>query len=112
MGDGLRSSPQPPQDAAACLPSARAHPHHRCLVTPATRALVVTDPNNPTGASYSTATRRAILDIADHHGLAIVADEVYGDHGHNGPVAPIGSLDPDAPIITFSSLSKAYLAPG
>lgn len=86
--------------------------HLRSLVTPATRALVVIDPNNPTGASYSTATRRAILDVADHHGLAIVADEVYGDLGYNGPVAPIGSLDPDAPIITFSSLSKAYLAPG
>ena len=86
--------------------------HLRSLVTPATRALVVIDPNNPTGASYSIATRRALLDVADRHGLAIVADEVYGDLGYDGPVAPLGSLDPDAPIITFSSLSKAYLAPG
>ncbi|MES1254854.1 MAG: aminotransferase class I/II-fold pyridoxal phosphate-dependent enzyme, partial [Acidobacteriota bacterium] len=45
-------------------------------------------------------------------GLAIIADEVYGDLGYDGPVAPIGSLDPDAAVITFSSLSKAYLAPG
>jgi alanine-synthesizing transaminase len=86
--------------------------HLRSLVTPATRALVVIDPNNPTGASYSTATRRALLDVAEQHGLAVVADEVYGDLGYDGPVAPIGSLDPDAAIITFSSLSKAYLAPG
>jgi alanine-synthesizing transaminase len=86
--------------------------HLRSIVTPATRALVVIDPNNPTGASYSTATRRALLDLADRHGLAIVADEVYGDLGYDGRVAPIGSLDPDAPIISFSSLSKAYLAPG
>jgi alanine-synthesizing transaminase len=86
--------------------------HLRSLVTPATRALVVIDPNNPTGASYSTATRRALLDVAERHGLAIVADEVYGDLGYDGSVAPIGSLDPDAPIISFSSLSKAYLAPG
>jgi len=86
--------------------------HLRSLVTPATRALVIIDPNNPTGASYSAATRRALLDVADQHGLAIVADEVYGDLGHLGPVPPIGSLDPDAPIITLSSLSKAYLAPG
>jgi alanine-synthesizing transaminase len=86
--------------------------HLRTLVTPATRALVIIDPNNPTGASYSTATRRALLDVADRHGLAILADEVYGDLGYAGPVAPIGSLDPDAPIISFSSLSKAYLAPG
>jgi alanine-synthesizing transaminase len=86
--------------------------HLRSLVTPATRAIVIIDPNNPTGASYSTATRRALLDVSDRHGLAIVADEVYGDLGYGGRVAPIGSLDPDAPIITFSSLSKAYLAPG
>ena len=86
--------------------------HLRGLVTPATRALVVIDPNNPTGAMYSTSTRRALLELADRHGLAILADEVYGDLGYDGPVAPLGSLDPDAAIISFSSLSKAYLAPG
>lgn len=86
--------------------------HLRSLVTPATRALVIIDPNNPTGASYSTETRLALLDFADRHGLPIVADEVYGDLGFEGSVPMIGSLDPDAPIITFSSLSKAYLAPG
>ena len=42
----------------------------------------------------------------------ILADEVYGDLGYDGPIDPIGKLDPDAAIITFSSLSKAYLAPG
>jgi alanine-synthesizing transaminase len=86
--------------------------HLERLVTPATRVLVIIDPNNPTGATYSTATRRALLAFADRHDLAILADEVYGDLGYDGPVAPIGSLDPDAPIISFSSLSKAYLAPG
>jgi aspartate/methionine/tyrosine aminotransferase len=86
--------------------------HLRSLVTPATRALVIIDPNNPTGASYSTETRLALLDFADRHGLPIIADEVYGDLGFEGSVPMIGSLDPDAPIITFSSLSKAYLAPG
>lgn len=84
----------------------------RTLVTPATRALVVIDPNNPTGASYSTATRRAMIDIAEQHGLVLLADEVYGDLDYDGPVPSIGSLDPDAAIISFSSLSKAYLAPG
>jgi aspartate/methionine/tyrosine aminotransferase len=86
--------------------------HLRSLVTPTTRALVIIDPNNPTGASYPTSTRRALLDLADRHGFAIVADEVYGDLGYEGRVPPLGSLDPDAAIITFSSLSKAYLAPG
>ena len=82
------------------------------LVTPGTRALVVIDPNNPTGATYSIETRRALLEFAERHGLAILADEVYGDLGFDGPVAPLGSLEPDAPVISFSSLSKAYLAPG
>jgi alanine-synthesizing transaminase len=86
--------------------------HLRGLVTPATRALVIIDPNNPTGASYSASTRRALLDIADEAGIPILADEVYGDLSYDGPVAPLGSLDPDAPIISFSSLSKAFLAPG
>jgi len=86
--------------------------HLRSLVTPQTRALVIIDPNNPTGAVYSRDTRRALLDFADQHGLAILADEVYGDLGFDGPVEPLGILDPDAPIISFFSLSKAYLAPG
>jgi alanine-synthesizing transaminase len=86
--------------------------HLASLITPATRVLVVIDPNNPTGALYSTSTRRALVELADRHGIAMLADEVYGDLGYEGPVPPIGSLDPDAPIIAFSSLSKAYLAPG
>jgi alanine-synthesizing transaminase len=86
--------------------------HLRSLVTPQTRVLVVIDPNNPTGAVYSAATRRALIDFADRHGLAIVADEVYGDLGFDAPIPPLGSLSPDAPIISLSSLSKAYLAPG
>jgi alanine-synthesizing transaminase len=86
--------------------------HLKSLVTPATRAIVIIDPNNPTGAVYSTDTRRALLNFADEHGLLILADEVYGDLGFDGPVEPYGKLDPDAPIISFSSLSKAYLAPG
>ncbi len=86
--------------------------HLRSLVTPATRVLVIIDPNNPTGASYSARTRRALLDVAEQHNLAIVADEVYGDLGYEGPLPSIGSLEPNAPIISMSSLSKAYLAPG
>ncbi len=86
--------------------------HLRSLVTPDTRALVVIDPNNPTGAVYPEAVRRALLDFADHHGLPILADEVYGDLGYDGPIPPLGRLDPDGPILSFSSLSKAYLAPG
>ena len=86
--------------------------HLRTLVTPRTRVLVVIDPNNPTGAVYPPSTRRALLDFADEHGLTIVADEVYGELGFEGPVPLLGTLDPEAPIVSLSSLSKAYLAPG
>jgi alanine-synthesizing transaminase len=82
------------------------------LITPATRALVVIDPNNPTGATYPEDIRRGLIEIADKHNLPLLADEVYGDLAYDGPVAPMASLYPDAPIISFSSLSKAYLAPG
>src|SRR5688500_7639559 len=86
--------------------------HLRSLVTDRTRVLVVIDPNNPTGAVYPSSVRRALIDFAERHELTIVADEVYGDLGYDGTVPLLGSLDPDAPIISFSSLSKAYLAPG
>jgi alanine-synthesizing transaminase len=86
--------------------------HVASLVTPRTRALVVIDPNNPTGAVYPEQTRRRLIEIAERHGLVLLADEVYGDLAYGGPVPPMGSLAPDAAIISFSSLSKAYIAPG
>lgn len=86
--------------------------HIRSLINPKTRALVVIDPNNPTGAIYPDAMRRALIALADDHGLVILADEVYGDLSYDGAVAPMAALDNDAPIISYSSLSKAYLAPG
>ena len=86
--------------------------HIKSLITPRTRALVVIDPNNPTGAIYPEQTRRALIEIADQHGLVILADEVYGDLSYDGPVPAMAALDNDAPIISYSSLSKAFLAPG
>ncbi len=86
--------------------------HVRSLITPATRALVVIDPNNPTGASYSDEARRALVNLADVHNFPLLADEVYADLAFDGPVGALAALNPDAPVITFSSLSKAYLAPG
>jgi alanine-synthesizing transaminase len=78
--------------------------HIRRSITPQTRALVVIDPNNPTGAIYPDEVRRALIALAEQHGLVILADD--------GPVPPMATLDLEAPIISYSSLSKAYLAPG
>ena len=82
------------------------------LMSDATRALVVIDPNNPTGATYPADVRKALIELADRANVALLADEVYGDLAYDGAVPPMASLYPDAPIISFSSLSKAYLAPG
>jgi alanine-synthesizing transaminase len=86
--------------------------HIRSLITPKTRALVVIDPNNPTGAIYPEPVRRALIELAEAHGLVILADEVYGDLSYDGAVPAMAALDNEAPIISYSSLSKAYLAPG
>ena len=86
--------------------------HIRSLINDKTRALVVIDPNNPTGAIYPEPMRRALIELAESHGLVILADEVYGDLSYDGPVPPMAALDTEAPIISYSSLSKAYLAPG
>ena len=84
----------------------------RRLISPRTKALVINDPNNPTGASYAQPIRRELLDIADEHNVPVIADEIYQDVAFDGPVAPIGSLNPDAPVLSLSGLSKGYLVPG
>jgi alanine-synthesizing transaminase len=86
--------------------------HVRSLIGPATRALVVIDPNNPTGATYSAEARRALVQLAEEHNFPLLADEVYADLAFDGPVGALAAFNPEAPVITFSSLSKAYLAPG
>jgi aspartate/methionine/tyrosine aminotransferase len=82
------------------------------LITPRTRAIVTIDPNNPTGAVYPEKTRLALIALAERAGVPILADEVYADTAFAGPTRLLGSLAPEAAIISFSSLSKAYLAPG
>jgi alanine-synthesizing transaminase len=86
--------------------------HLRRAITAKTRALVVIDPNNPPGAIYPDDTRRALIELVERHGLVLLADEVYGDLAYDGSVAPMAILNQDAAIISYSSLSKAYLAPG
>jgi alanine-synthesizing transaminase len=86
--------------------------HMARAVTAKTRALVLIDPNNPTGAVYPEAVRRQLVDFAESRGLVILADEVYGDLGFDGAVPALAAMAPEAAIISYSSLSKAYLAPG
>ena len=69
--------------------------HLRSLVSPRTKALVVIDPNNPTGATYPAETRRALLEIAETHNVPLLADEVYADLVFALPTPPPG--DPSGP---------------
>jgi len=82
------------------------------LITPATRAIVIIHPNNPTGAVYSLDTQRCLLELAARHRLVVLSDEVYSDLAYEGSVPPIATVNPEASVIAFGSLSKGYLAPG
>ena len=83
-------------------------------ITPKTRGIVVINPNNPTGAVYSRPKLEAICELARKHNLVILADEIYDKLILDDDVEHISlaSLAADVPVITFSGLSKPYLAPG
>lgn len=83
------------------------------LVTPRTRALVVINPNNPTGASYPRELLERLVAIAAKHRLLILADEIYEGILYDGAVlTPLGSLAGDVPCLSFGGLSKLHRACG
>jgi alanine-synthesizing transaminase len=85
----------------------------RAKITPATRGIVVINPNNPTGALYSDELLRGIIEIAREHQLVIFADEVYDKVLYDGARhTAIGSLSNDVLTLTFNSLSKSYRSCG
>jgi alanine-synthesizing transaminase len=78
-----------------------------------TRAIVVINPNNPTGSVYSRGTLKKIIDIAGAHDLLVFADETYDQLLlDDESFVPMASLSNDVPLICFGSISKNYLAPG
>ncbi|MBS3164397.1 aminotransferase class I/II-fold pyridoxal phosphate-dependent enzyme [Candidatus Woesearchaeota archaeon] len=82
-------------------------------VNPKTRAVVLINPNNPTGSVCSKKTLKAALDIARRHHLVVLADEIYDRMLYSGEKhVPLASLAEDVPIASFCGLSKNYLAPG
>ena len=81
----------------------------RSKITPNTRAIVVINPNNPTGATYPREILQSIVDIARENDLIIFADEIYDRLVMDGKVhASIASLAPDLPVITMNGLSKSH----
>jgi alanine-synthesizing transaminase len=85
----------------------------RARITPHTKAIVVINPNNPTGALYPVEVLQGIVDIAREHGLIVFADEIYDKTLYDGAThTSIASLADDVLFVTFNGLSKNYRACG
>ncbi len=85
----------------------------RAKITLKTKAIVVINPNNPTGALYADELLKGIVDIAREHELVILADEVYDKVLYDGVKhTAIASLATDVLTLTFNSLSKSYRSCG
>jgi len=85
----------------------------RAKITPHTRAIVIINPNNPTGALYPNDLLLEILEIARQHQLIVYADEIYDKVLYDGVVhTSLASLADDVLIVTFNGLSKNYRACG
>jgi alanine-synthesizing transaminase len=78
-----------------------------------TRALVLINPNNPTGAVCSRKMLERVAELARRHNLVIFADEIYDKLMLDGDAhVAMAAVAPDLPVVTFGGLSKNYLAPG
>lgn len=85
----------------------------RAKITDKTRAIVIINPNNPTGAVYSREMLEALVDIAEEHNLLVFADEIYSKILYDDAVhIPLGSISRDVLCLTFNGLSKAYRLAG
>lgn len=99
-----------------CLPDNNFQPDPdeiRSLINDRTRAIVVINPNNPTGAVYQRELLEEIAAIAEHHQLVVLSDEIYdqvlfGEAEH----IPMATLVNDSLCATFNGLSKIYRACG
>ena len=83
------------------------------LVTARTRALVVINPNNPTGAVYPRQVLEGLARLAEKHRLVLFSDEIYDQMVYDGtPFVPMATLVQDTLCATLSGLSKVYRACG
>jgi alanine-synthesizing transaminase len=83
------------------------------LITPRTRAIVIVNPNNPTGAVYPRATLSAIAQLAEKHQLVVLCDEIYDHILYDGAeFVPMATLVANTLCCTMSGLSKVYRACG
>lgn len=82
-------------------------------ITDNTKALVVINPNNPTGAVYPESLLKQLIELAREHKLVLLADEIYDKILYDGTThTPLASLSHDVLTLTYNGLSKAYRAAG
>jgi alanine-synthesizing transaminase len=82
-------------------------------ITARTKAVVIINPNNPTGAVYPKEIIEGILDLARRHGLMVFADEIYDQILYDDAVHhSVAALAPDLVVLTFCGLSKTYRVAG
>jgi alanine-synthesizing transaminase len=87
--------------------------HVASRITARTKALVIINPNNPTGAVYSRQTLLGLLDLARTHGLLVLTDEIYDQILYGGAVHwSAAALAPDLLVLTLGGLSKTYRLAG
>lgn len=85
----------------------------RSKITPNTRAMVIINPNNPTGAVYSRDMLEQLVQIAREHNLILFADEIYDKILYDGTEHDsVAALAPDVLCLTFNGLSKSYRVAG
>ncbi|MEY5097483.1 MAG: hypothetical protein RJA36_202, partial [Pseudomonadota bacterium] len=85
----------------------------RAKITPNTKALVIINPNNPTGALYPETLLQSLVDLAREHDLIVFADEIYDKVLYDGAThTAIASLADDVLFLTFNGLSKNYRSCG
>jgi alanine-synthesizing transaminase len=82
-------------------------------ITDRTKAIVIINPNNPTGAVYDDQLLRDLTDIARRHNLIVCSDEIYDKILYDGAThTPTAAIAPDLLTLTFNGLSKAYRVAG
>lgn len=83
------------------------------LITPRTRALVLINPNNPTGAVYPRALLERLVAVAARHRLLLLCDEIYDEILYDGAIfQPLAEVAGELPCISFGGLSKVHRACG
>ena len=83
------------------------------LITPRTRAIVIVNPNNPTGAVYPRAVLEQLAALAERHSLVVFSDEIYDQILYDGAqFIPMATLVHETLCVTMSGISKVYRACG